>query len=168
MHCRYYILGAIFGTAKTGSFSILQFIIFFSYQIVVHFLSVVAIVYVSSTASRESEKTARCVHKLLNCTNNEALKVQLAHFSMQLIHRKFKFTAGSLFNLDSKLLFTVRNFTSFFIRDNSSNLYHWQVIKALSTYVVILVQFNINQEAKIESARALNDFNTSQELWNSH
>lgn len=104
----YYILGAIFGNANTGQyFNTLEFITFFSYQIAVHFLSVLAIVYVSSAASRESEKTAMCVHKLLNVTKNEALKIQLTQFSMQLFHRKVKFTACHLFNLDTGLIFTV-------------------------------------------------------------
>jgi gustatory receptor len=101
-------LGAIFGNASTGQhFNTLEFITFFSYQIAVHFLSVVAIVYVSSAASRESEKTAICVHKLLNVTNNEALKIQLSQLSMQLMHRKVRFTACNLFTLDTSLIFTV-------------------------------------------------------------
>lgn len=105
----YYILGAIFGNANTGKyFNTLEFITFFSYQIAVHFMSVVAIVYVSSAASKESEKTAICVHKLLNLTKNEPLKIQLTQFSMQLFHRKVKFTACSLFTLDTSLIFTVR------------------------------------------------------------
>lgn len=105
---RYYILGAIFGNANTGKyFNTLEFITFFSYQIAVHFLSVVAIVYVSSAASKESEKTATCVHKLLNTTKDESLKVQLTQLSMQLLHRKVKFTACNLFNLDTSLIFTV-------------------------------------------------------------
>lgn len=104
----YYILGAIFGNANTGQyFNTLEFITFFSYQIAVHFMSVVAIVYVSSAASKESEKTAICVHKLLNLTKNEPLKIQLTQFSMQLFHRKVKFTACNLFTLDTSLIFTV-------------------------------------------------------------
>lgn len=104
----YYILGAIFGNANTGKyFNTLEFITFFSYQIAVHFLSVMAIVYVSSAVSKESEKTSTCVHKLLNMTKNEGLKVQLTQLSMQLLHRKVKFTACNLFTLDTSLIFTV-------------------------------------------------------------
>lgn len=104
----YYILGAIFGNATTGKhFNTLKFVIFFSYQIAVHLLSVVAIVYVSTSASKESEKTAICIHKLLNKTKNEDLKFQLTHLSMQLLHRKVKFTACNLFSLDTSLIFTV-------------------------------------------------------------
>lgn len=106
----YYILGAIFGNANIPGqyFNTLEFITFFSYQIAVHFLSVVAIVYVSSAVSKESEKTAICVHKLLNVTKSEALKIQLNQLSMQLLHRKVKFTACNLFTLDTSLIFTVR------------------------------------------------------------
>jgi gustatory receptor len=92
-----------------------EFITFFSYQILVHFLCVLAIVYVSSAASKESEKTATCVHKLLNVTNIETLRTQLTQLSMQLLHRKVRFTACSLFNLDIKLIFTVCLLTNYYI-----------------------------------------------------
>lgn len=70
-------------------------------------MSVLAIVYVSSAVSKESGKTAIRVHKLLNVTNNEVLKIKLTQFSMQLLHRKIKFTACNLFALDTSLIFTV-------------------------------------------------------------
>lgn len=51
---RYYILGAMFGNGPTGNhFNSIQFIIFFAYQICMHFFAVLGIVYVSSAASRE-------------------------------------------------------------------------------------------------------------------
>lgn len=54
VYFRYYILGAMFGNANTGKyFTTAQFVIFFSYQIAMHFLAVLAIVIVSSAASRE-------------------------------------------------------------------------------------------------------------------
>ncbi|CRK93784.1 CLUMA_CG007312, isoform A [Clunio marinus] len=131
----YYILGAMFGNANIPGqyFNTVEFITFFSYQIAVHFLSVFAVVFVCSSLSKESGKTAICVHKLLNTTNSEELKVQLTQFSIQLVHRKVKFTACSLFTLDTSFIFTI--------------------VKALSTYVIILVQFTINQEAKVELIR---------------
>lgn len=93
---------------NTGQyFNTLEFIIFFSYQIAVHFLSVLAIVYVSAAASKESEKTAICVHKLLHVTKSDELKNQLTQLSMQLFHRNVKFTACNLFTLDTTLIFTV-------------------------------------------------------------
>lgn len=110
---RYYILGAIFGNASTGQhFDNIKFIIFFSYQIAVHFMSVLAIVYVATIASKESEKTAVCVHKLMNKTTDKDLKQHLLQLSMQLLHRKVKFTACNLFTLDTHLIFTVEEFLS--------------------------------------------------------
>lgn len=104
----YYILGALFGNANHGeNFNTFEFILFFSYQIIVHFSSVFAIVFVSSAASRESEKTAICVHKLLNVTSDEDIKVKLTQLSMQLMHRKVRFTACGMFRLDRTLVFTV-------------------------------------------------------------
>lgn len=50
----YYILGILFGNEPTGHhFSTAEFVTFFSYQILMHFFAVVAIVYVSSAATRE-------------------------------------------------------------------------------------------------------------------
>lgn len=104
----YYILGAIFGSVNTGQFfSTVEFVVFFSYQIAVHFLSMIAIVYISSAASRESEKTAISVHKLMNVTSDERLRKSLYQLSIQLLHRKVRFTACGLFNLDRSLIFTV-------------------------------------------------------------
>lgn len=117
---RYYILGALFGNANTGEyFNTFEFILFFSYQIAVHFASVFAIVIVSSAASRESRKTAICVHKLLNVTEDETLKIKLTQLSMQLSHRKVKFTACGMFTLDRSLIFTVS--ASIEIRNSYTN-----------------------------------------------
>lgn len=59
----------------------------------------------------KSEKCAIFVHKLLNgLTKNENdSKELLTRFSIQLIHRKIKFTACGLFPLDNTLIFTVIN-----------------------------------------------------------
>lgn len=56
---------------------------------------------------KKSNKTAICVHKLMNITTDEELKVKLTQISLQLIHRKVRFTACGLFNLDRTLIFTV-------------------------------------------------------------
>ena len=51
----YYILGIFFGNEPIPGhhFSRAEFVTFFSYQILMHFFAVVAIVYVSSAATRE-------------------------------------------------------------------------------------------------------------------
>lgn len=43
----------------------------------------------------------------MNTTSDEYAKEKLMEFSMQLIHRKVKFTALNLFPLDRTLIFTV-------------------------------------------------------------
>ena len=152
----YYILGAIFGEANHGEyFNTFQFILFFSYQIAVHFASVFAIVFVSSAAARESEKTAICVHKLLNVTTNEDLKVKLTQLSMQLMHRKVKFTACGMFKLDRTLIFTVFIFNRNTQLQTLNSLFHLQIVKSLSTYLIILVQFTFNERAKVQMLKRI-------------
>lgn len=59
--------------------------------------------------SFQNEKCAIYVHKLLNVlprTEND-IRELLMRLSMQLLHRKIKFTASGLFPLDSTLIFTV-------------------------------------------------------------
>ncbi|XP_058816596.1 putative gustatory receptor 28b [Topomyia yanbarensis] len=123
----YYILETIFtDTFVHTSFSRVQFVVFFLCQATLHAFGVLKIVYVSSRAVTENDKIAANVHKLINVNSydDEVVK-QLAHLSMQLTHRKIMFTAYGFFNLDFTLLFTL--------------------VGAATTYLIILVQFTLNQ-----------------------
>ncbi|XP_055633109.1 putative gustatory receptor 28b [Toxorhynchites rutilus septentrionalis] len=125
----YYILETIIADSFTHwPFSKAQFVAFFLYQAVVYVVGVIKIVYWSNSAVKENEKIAVNVHKLINANNyDEELTRQLSHLSLQLTHRKVTFTAYGFFNLDFTLLFTL--------------------IGAATTYLVILVQFSLNQNA---------------------
>ncbi|XP_017766044.1 PREDICTED: putative gustatory receptor 28b [Eufriesea mexicana] len=52
----------------------------------------------------EVEKTGNIIHMLLNRTINEDMKVELEQFSLQLLHRKVRFTANGYFILDNTFL----------------------------------------------------------------
>ncbi|KAL9702578.1 hypothetical protein quinque_006096 [Culex quinquefasciatus] len=123
----YYILETIFTDGHNNTpFSKLQFVMFFLYQGAVHMIGVVKIVFVSNKAVKENEKIAVNVHKLMNVNKyDEDLTKQLAQLSLQLTHRKVSFTAHGFFKLDFTLLFTL--------------------VGAATTYLVILVQFTLNQ-----------------------
>ncbi|XP_053691877.1 putative gustatory receptor 28a [Sabethes cyaneus] len=123
----YYILEIIFTKhMSTTPCTQFQFILFFGFQAMIHAFGVLKIIFVSSLAVQENDKIAVNVHKLINVNNydDEAVK-QLSNLSLQLTHRKVAFTAYGLFNLDFTLLFTLTG--------------------AATTYLVILVQFTINQ-----------------------
>ncbi|XP_055600916.1 putative gustatory receptor 28a [Uranotaenia lowii] len=125
----YYILETIFANSATNTvFSKLQFVAFFFGQAMVNSFGIMTIVYVSSLATKENDKIAVNVHKLMNLNHfDEDLVKQLTNFSLQLTHRKVAFTAYGFFNLDFTLLFTLTG--------------------AATTYLVILVQFTLSKSA---------------------
>lgn len=57
--------------------------------------------------SFQNERTAVYVHKIMISTNEQATKNKLLEFSLQLMHRKIKFSAMDLFHLNRKSLFMV-------------------------------------------------------------
>ncbi|XP_018317401.1 putative gustatory receptor 28a [Mycetomoellerius zeteki] len=71
----------------------------------------------------EMEKTANIVHDLLNCAIGKETKAELKKFSLQLLHRKIKFTANGYFTLDNTFLHSL--------------------IGTVVTYLVILMQFQM-------------------------
>ncbi|XP_062551277.1 putative gustatory receptor 28a isoform X1 [Armigeres subalbatus] len=123
----YYILETIFTDNSSDTpFTKLQFIAFFLCQGVMHVVGVLKIVYVNSFTVQENKQIAVNVHKLINVNHyDEELTKQLTNLSLQLNHRKVAFTAYGFFKLDFTLLFTL--------------------VGAATTYLVILVQFSLNQ-----------------------
>ncbi|XP_065084333.1 putative gustatory receptor 28a [Ochlerotatus camptorhynchus] len=123
----YYILETIFADGSTDTpFSKLQFVAFFFCQGFIHIVGVVMIVCVNNLAMQENKQIAVNVHKLINVNNyDEELTKQLTNLSLQMSHRKVAFTAYGFFKLDFTLLFTL--------------------VGAATTYLVILVQFSLNQ-----------------------
>ncbi|XP_055543510.1 putative gustatory receptor 28b isoform X1 [Wyeomyia smithii] len=123
----YYILEMLFTQTYVHTvFSKIQFVMYFLCQAIVQVVGVFKIVFFSSLAKKENDKIAVNVHKLINVNNyDDDVVKQLSNLSLQLTHRKVSFTAYGLFNLDFTLLFTLTG--------------------AATTYLVILVQFTINQ-----------------------
>ncbi|EJY57899.1 AAEL011073-PC, partial [Aedes aegypti] len=123
----YYISEKIFTDGATSTHvNKFQFVAFFFYQGLVHVIAVMKIVYIASMAIRENKQIAVNVHKLINVNNyDDELTKQLTNLSLQMTHRKVAFTAYGFFKLDFTLLFTL--------------------VGAATTYLVILVQFSLNQ-----------------------
>lgn len=93
----------------------------------------------------QNEKCSIFVHKLLNIFTEIEVKEKLLQFSIQLLHRKVKFTAFGLFPLDRTLIFTVRHN---FLHLLSFIINMFQVVGATTTYLVILVQFTLSNALK--------------------
>nr|QKN21413.1 gustatory receptor [Bactrocera dorsalis] len=119
----YYVLEILLGkSAHEGKFKTVEFVTFFSCQMILYVIAIVSIVEGSNRAIQKSEKTSGIVHSLLNKAKNAELKEKLQQFSLQLLHLKIHFTAAGLFNIDRTLYFTISG--------------------ALTTYLIILLQFS--------------------------
>ncbi|XP_070164526.1 putative gustatory receptor 28a [Polyergus mexicanus] len=71
----------------------------------------------------EMEKTGNIVHNILSCAIGKEAKSELKQFSLQILHRKIRFTANGYFTLDNSFLYSL--------------------IGTVVTYLVILVQFQM-------------------------
>ncbi|XP_061399369.1 putative gustatory receptor 28b, partial [Musca vetustissima] len=118
----YYVLETLLGKSKRESkFKTVEFVTFFSCQMILYLIAIISIVEGSNRAIKKSEKTGGIVHALLNKAKTPEVKEKLQQFSMQLLHLKISFTAAGLFNIDRTLYFTISG--------------------ALTTYLIILLQF---------------------------
>ncbi|XP_023709129.2 putative gustatory receptor 28b [Cryptotermes secundus] len=86
-------------------------------------LHLIWLVYFTSFTSKEMNRTAVVVHRFLCKTNDLVLREELQEFSLQLLHRKVKFTACGFFPLDYTLFYSI--------------------VGAVTTYLVILIQFQL-------------------------
>ncbi|XP_032294481.1 putative gustatory receptor 28b isoform X2 [Drosophila virilis] len=121
----YYVLETLLGKSKRESkFKTVEFVTFFSCQMILYLIAIISIVEGSNRAIKKSEKTGGIVHSLLNKTKSPEVRDKLQQFSMQLMHLKINFTAAGLFNIDRTLYFTISG--------------------ALTTYLIILLQFTSN------------------------
>ncbi|EDV99231.1 putative gustatory receptor 28b [Drosophila grimshawi] len=126
----YYVLETILGRSKRdGKFRTVEFVTFFACQMILYLIAIISIVEGSSRAIKKSKKTGGIVHLLLNRTKSAEVKEKLQQFSMQLMHMKINFTAAGLFNIDRTLYFTISG--------------------ALTTYLIILLQFTSRQKANV-------------------
>uniref|UniRef100_A0A1A9UWR9 Gustatory receptor n=1 Tax=Glossina austeni TaxID=7395 RepID=A0A1A9UWR9_GLOAU len=118
----YYVLETLLGKSKRETkFKTIEFVTFFSCQMMLYLIAIISIVEGSNRAIKKSEKTGSIVHALLNKAKTPDVKEKLQQFSMQLLHLKINFTAAGLFNIDRSLYFTITG--------------------ALTTYLIILLQF---------------------------
>uniref|UniRef100_A0AAG5DT01 Gustatory receptor n=1 Tax=Anopheles atroparvus TaxID=41427 RepID=A0AAG5DT01_ANOAO len=105
----YYVLDALIGsTSQDTPFSKGQFAVFFLGQATVYGFGVFNIVYGSSSLVRENDNIGINVHKLLNVAagTDSELAAKLMQLSLQMVHRKVRFSACGLFSLDFTLIFT--------------------------------------------------------------
>ncbi|XP_059617733.1 putative gustatory receptor 28b [Phlebotomus argentipes] len=118
----FYILMMALGSSKLKTtVGKLEFIIFFTYQLIICLLGVIHIGRSTSRVIAENERIGPNTFNLIYNMKNEEIREKLRIFADNLLHMKVQFTASELFNLDKTLIITI--------------------IGTASTYLVILVQF---------------------------
>ncbi|XP_017479655.1 PREDICTED: putative gustatory receptor 28b [Rhagoletis zephyria] len=131
----YYVMETLLGKSKRESkFKTVEFVTFFSCQMILYLIAIISIVEGSNRAIKKSEKTGGIVHSLLNKAKSADVKEKLQQFSLQLLHLKINFTAAGLFNIDRTLYFTISG--------------------ALTTYLIILLQFTSSNTTEQHSPQA--------------
>lgn len=105
----FYILEVMLNPNCVEVFEADEFFAFFIAQMLWYVIIIVLIVEGSSKTIKESAKCAAIVHKTLNITDDPEIRDRLLRLSLQLQHRRVRFTAAELFNLDRTLIFTVRS-----------------------------------------------------------
>lgn len=75
----------------------------------------------------QSMRTALVLHKMDFDVENRQQVLFMEQFSLQLLNQKIHFTAFGFFTIDYSLLFTI--------------------IAAITTYLIVLIQFHINYDA---------------------
>ncbi|XP_065358038.1 putative gustatory receptor 28a [Calliphora vicina] len=117
----FYILEVMLNPNCVEVFEADEFFAFFFAQMLWYVIIIIVIVEGSSKTIKESAKCAAIVHKTLNITDDPEIRDRLLRLSLQLQHRRVRFTAAELFNLDRTLIFTITG--------------------AATCYLIILVQF---------------------------
>lgn len=103
----FYILEVLLNPNCVEVFEADEFFAFFLAQMLWYVIIIFLIVEGSSKTIKESAKSAAIVHNTLNNTDDPEIRKRLLDLSLQLQHRRVRFTAAELFNLDRTLIFTV-------------------------------------------------------------
>lgn len=115
----FYILEVMLNPNCVEVFEADEFFAFFIAQMLWYVSIIILIVEGSSTTIKESGICAAIVHKILNITDDPDIRDRLLRLSLQLQHRRVRFTAAELFNLDRTLIFTVSLFFLVFFLDSN-------------------------------------------------
>ncbi|XP_037928427.1 putative gustatory receptor 28a [Teleopsis dalmanni] len=117
----FYILEVVLNPHCVETVEADEFFVFFFAQMLWYVIIIILIVEGSSNTIKESGKSAAIVHKILNITDDPEIRDRLLRLTLQLSHRRVRFTAAGLFNLDRTLIFTITG--------------------AATCYLIILIQF---------------------------
>ncbi|KAK5646029.1 hypothetical protein RI129_004493 [Pyrocoelia pectoralis] len=98
-------------------------------------LELVLIVWVTNSTCEEANKCPRLMHKIRNATKNAKLQDTIEMYSLQMYHNRLQFYVCGLFPLDYTFLHTI--------------------VAGVTTYLVILIQFNSANSASKKAKKHL-------------
>uniref|UniRef100_A0A1B0A807 Gustatory receptor n=1 Tax=Glossina pallidipes TaxID=7398 RepID=A0A1B0A807_GLOPL len=90
-----------------------------------HLLNVLVLAFICERTVHTSVDMALILHRINSNLNNDKYGSAVTQFSLQLLHQKLSLTAAGFFTIDSTLLYTI--------------------VGATTTYLIILIQFNLNE-----------------------
>ncbi|XP_068902808.1 putative gustatory receptor 28a [Tenebrio molitor] len=117
-----FLVAINFNQASTAKDDKSQLDYFFTFWAFSNACEVMAIVWITSETCEEANTCPRILHKIRNNTTNTNLQDTIEIYSLQMYHNRLYFTVCGLFPLDYTLLYTI--------------------VAGVTTYLVILIQFN--------------------------
>ncbi|XP_044267813.1 putative gustatory receptor 28a [Tribolium madens] len=126
---------------KSSSENKSQLDYFFTFWAFSNACEVMAIVWITSETCEEANTCPRILHKIRNNTTNTNLQDTIEIYSLQMYHNRLYFTVCGLFPLDYTLLYTI--------------------VAGVTTYLVILIQFN-NSDFLLKNSTSTEFDNTTE------
>lgn len=154
----FYILEALLNPKRLDYFEADEFFAFFLTQMMWYIVIIFLIVEASSSTIRHSSFSAAIVHKILNITDETELRDRLFRLSLQLSHRKVRFTAAGLFRLDRTLIFTVCIGVTLNICSLIDFHFSLQITGAATCYLIILIQFRSTHHVEDSESNNITDY----------
>ncbi|XP_037926896.1 putative gustatory receptor 28b isoform X4 [Hermetia illucens] len=96
--------------------------------------AIVMNIHVCSKASKAMANTGPLLHNIQSLSDNRSVFQTAQMFSLQILHRNISFTAAGFFNLDYKLITSI--------------------VAAVTTYLVIIIQFHLANQQSLNLAAA--------------
>lgn len=106
----------------------------------------VFIIFISWKTKIDAQKTGVQIHKLANAIDEDHCYQVVNHLSLKLLNHSLNFTACGFFDLDMTTLYAVRFPSNKKLCQKSSiqqSVYLFQITGAITSYLIILIQFNL-------------------------
>jgi gustatory receptor len=115
----------------------------------------IVVIFLCWKTKTECQKTGVYLHKIANVVDENHFYNVVNHLSLKLLNQQFNFTACGFFDLDMTTLYAVRWMLDI-AEDNIVEFGLFQITGAITSYLIILIQFNIAGQQNSNSTVAAN------------